>query len=217
MGSSNIETCIIVWLKKYLKTGKDYSWGELGHRLTSYYKFIIVREPMERFLSAYVDKFGTNNTNIDYNAKYGRYIANKYRKSPSKTSVQTGSDVTFREFSLHVCDLWAKNVLGSHNRHWQRYEDICHPCAIRYDFIGKYEILDQDTAYIRKRLNLTHLVRLPRRGAEYPGARTADKMREYYPTLPRAEALRVGNVYSNDSAMFGYDRPDEILRELGVF
>ncbi len=141
----------------------------------------------------------------------------KFRENPSRDSLVTGHDVTFREFSLYILGLWAQHKLVSGDGHWMRYEDLCQPCAIQYDYIGKYETLEQDAEHILSRLNLTHLVQFPHRGSEYSGKRTIGRMQEYYSSLPRELALMLGHVFSNDSAMFGYPTAAEVLRETGAF
>ena len=39
---------------------------------------------------------------------------------------------------------------GVRVRHWTRYYDICHFCAIDYDFVGKIEEINEDADYLLK-------------------------------------------------------------------
>ena len=44
---------------------------------------------------------------------------------------------------------------ASADPHWSRYVDLCHPCELDFDFIGKVETLESDGKII-----LSHLVRM---------------------------------------------------------
>lgn len=37
---------------------------------------------------------------------------------------------------------------GVRVRHWTRYYDICHFCAINYNFVGKIEDINEDAPYV---------------------------------------------------------------------
>ncbi len=201
---------------RYLMRGKEYPWEQLEDRLNRYYKFMFVREPMERLLSAYIDKFGTPDQSTDYHKRYGRGIIKSFRKNPTNESLTTGGDVTFSEFVQSVDNLWSRDALQAHNEHWMRYQDLCHPCAVRYDYIGKYETLDQDTTRILRVLNVTHLVQMPEKQAEYTGSRTEEKMRKYFRQLAPKEVSMLGGIYLNDSHMFGYPDAEDVLRGVGL-
>merc|ERR1712016_4216 len=53
-----------------------------------------------------------------------------------------GDRVNFTEF---VSFLSEKNQKpGKVNVHWRKYEDLCQPCSVHYDFILKLETVDVD-------------------------------------------------------------------------
>jgi len=68
---------------KYLRTLDEYSEQDQRDKINNYFKFLIVREPLERILSAYRNKF-TMKYNQYFHQRYGRHIIKKYRKYPTK-------------------------------------------------------------------------------------------------------------------------------------
>uniref|UniRef100_A0A3Q2YHY7 Carbohydrate sulfotransferase n=1 Tax=Hippocampus comes TaxID=109280 RepID=A0A3Q2YHY7_HIPCM len=84
----------------------------IRYRLQHYFKFMFVREPMERLLSAYRNKFGEIES---YQRKYGAEIVKRYRKSRGgKGSRVAGDDVTFAEFVRYLLDEDVERM----NEHW---------------------------------------------------------------------------------------------------
>lgn len=74
---------------------------EIRYRLKHNFKFMFVREPMERLLSTYRNKFGEIKA---YQEKYGAEIIRRYRKGHSKDTAVAGDDVTFSEFVRYLLD-----------------------------------------------------------------------------------------------------------------
>ena len=63
--------------KHYLRNLASYTPAEIEHRIENYYKFMFVREPLQRILSAYRNKFTENFTDF-YHRRYGRKIVKKF-------------------------------------------------------------------------------------------------------------------------------------------
>ena len=55
--------------------------SDVPHKLKNYFKFLVVRDPWTRLLSAYRDNFENNDSFYNY---YGRLILERYRENPSK-------------------------------------------------------------------------------------------------------------------------------------
>lgn len=84
--------------------------------IDEYFKYIIVRHPLKRLLSCYMDKFlSYHHDNVFYWQKIlGVNIIKKYRKDPTQQELKTGRFVTFEEFLRHVID-----TRKSPNSHWR--------------------------------------------------------------------------------------------------
>ena len=145
-----------------LKLLSDYPPNEIEHKLHSYFKFLFVREPVDRLRSAYENKF---HHDVDFQRQYGRQIVFKYRKDPPKDSL--GDDVTLEEFLQYFVD----QPMELMNEHWRSYESLCQPCHIKYNFIGKFEHLMFEAPYLLETLGLQNKVHFPKQQRYYQNSR----------------------------------------------
>ncbi|KAG5282637.1 hypothetical protein AALO_G00058180 [Alosa alosa] len=83
-----------------LRTLSEYSAAEINRRLRSYLKFIFVREPFERLVSAYRNKF-TRSYNTAFHKRYGTKIIRRHR--PNRSPV--GKYETLAQDSRYVLKL----------------------------------------------------------------------------------------------------------------
>lgn len=106
----------------------SYSDKGIKLRLTNYYKFVFVRDPLERFLSAYRSKFDQN-TRATINTTSKEEIVDNFKmKEPTSDNA-----VTFAKLIHCISSIgFNKDV------HWITYDELCRPCNIRYDFIGHF-------------------------------------------------------------------------------
>ncbi|XP_033745114.1 carbohydrate sulfotransferase 11-like [Pecten maximus] len=195
---------------KYLKYLSDYSSEiDINYRIKSYKKVIFVREPLERLLSAYRNKFMEKS---DYfHRRFGRRIIKRYRENPSAASVELGNDVQFIEFIKYITD--SNTVMREgYNEHWAHYSGLCHPCLIQYDYIGKYETIDQDIDQILRDLRIDKIIKFPPRGATYKRKKTKDTMADFYGKIPPSHLRLLWKIYVNDYKLFGYPYP-EVLKQ----
>ena len=114
--------------------------SEIRRRLETYTKFMFVRHPLKRFISAYRSKFQKIDRDSErFRRTYGREIVARFRGN--KSSVPPGApinDVTFKEFA----DLVVLPRTYVHDKHWRPMTDLCLPCAVGYDFVGRHENLE---------------------------------------------------------------------------
>lgn len=174
--------------------------AEIKYRLKHYFKFMFVREPMARLLSAYRNKFGEIES---YQRKYGVEIIKRYRKGFVRDSKTAGDDVTFDEFVRYLLDEDAERM----NEHWMPMYNLCQPCAVSYDFIGSYENLERDAEYVLQRIKAPPSVHFPERQAWYKPI-TAETLHYYLCSLPQRLLKELLPKYILDFSLFAYPLPN---------
>lgn len=154
------------------------------HKIKTYYKFIIVRNPLERLLSAFLNKIAPplDFERLDTFEMHKRSILEKYRPQDlERWSKDNGSfelQVSFNDYVRWIID--SDNALL--NEHFAPIIEDAHPCRIRYHFYGNFKMYSSDVAHIMQKLNVS---------AEYfwdksvhgPGHETKDYLQHYYSQL----------------------------------
>ena len=143
------------FMKRHLPSLNSYRPDEIEYRINHYFKFMFVRDPFERLVSAYLDKFVRTNT---FQKTIGRDIIKLYRPDATTEALNEGSDVTFQEFVRYILDERTRTI-RPFNEHWRPLHQLCYPCYIKYDFIGKFETLHEDAKYVLKRSYFTIMSR----------------------------------------------------------
>lgn len=85
---------------------------------------------------------------------------------------------------------------------------LCHPCQVKYDFIGRLESLETDAEHLLKLLQVDHLLRFP------SGARNrtaASWERDWFKQIPMSMRRELYKLYEPDFELFGYPKPDSVL------
>lgn len=87
---------------------------------------------------------------------------------------------------------------------------LCHPCQVKYDFIGRLETLETDAEHLLKLLKVDHLVHFPsgarnRTAASWEGA--------WFAKIPMEMRRELYKLYEPDFELFGYPKPDSVLHE----
>ena len=172
----------------------------IPHRLKEYYKFMFVREPLERLTSAYKDKFVLNNT--FFHKSYGRKIVKKVRQNSPRSP--KGDDVTISEFFQYITE----SSMEEMNEHWMPYHMLCQPCAVSYDFIGSFENLESDATQVLKNLNIDKKVSFPKQQEYYKvGGKGFVTGAPTYTNVSERLLKKIIDKYSNDYEIFSYSTP----------
>ncbi|CAK8676935.1 carbohydrate sulfotransferase 14-like [Clavelina lepadiformis] len=183
---------------KYLA---DYSDKEIEERLRTYYKFMFVRNPTERALSVYRNKF---NEIESFYKVYGAKIMQLYHKeSPTYKGKVPGDDVAFADFLRYI----ATGVNAeSMNEHYMPMNLLCQPCVTKYSFIGIYENIDEDSKAVLEAIKAPEDVNFPERQGWYKP--TTNSYMQYYFSLISTPLLKsFVEKYILDYEMFSFPQP----------
>lgn len=190
-----------------------YTEEERQFRLHNYYKFIFVRNPFSRLLSAYLDKF----TIHDYSRKvpYEKHaldILGRYRRLGNPNLALVDIDVTFSEFLHYVVDIWQEE--HSADRHWRPYYKYCRPCTTEYDFIGHMETFNEDASYILQHVynNSMDISQFMNSNLGPCNKKSTEKaVAGYYSQIDENLLAKIREYIMSDARIFGYDMNQEFV------
>lgn len=183
----------------------EFSPDEIQEKIQNYKKIIFLRDPYERLLSAYRNKFADPKS-LYFHKRFGRRIIRKTRKSPTIEELEKGNDVKFVEFVQYLTD--PVTIQEGYNEHWALYNTLCHPCTLKYNFIGKYETLDSDVDQVLSHLQMKDTIKFPPRNATYKRKKTGDMLADYYNKIPSEDLKKLWKIYSVDYKVFDYQYPE---------
>ncbi|XP_078384973.1 carbohydrate sulfotransferase 11-like [Oculina patagonica] len=187
---------------------ETFSPHQQKQMLQTYFKFTFVREPFERILSAYKDKFLYPRIGdrpiLEF---HGREILKNFRPNASQSALEELHDITFREFIEYLVTKGSSKSTPVMDWHWDNYVNICGMCAVKYDFIGHYETFDQDLSDFKE------AAKLSAKQAKFFNAYmsnisdTASSMLSYYSQVPIEWINVLGQMLRANFEMFGYSFP----------
>uniref|UniRef100_H0WNR3 Carbohydrate sulfotransferase n=1 Tax=Otolemur garnettii TaxID=30611 RepID=H0WNR3_OTOGA len=189
---------------KYLKKLDSFDLQGIYTRLNTYTKAVFVRDPMERLVSAFRDKF--EHPNSYYHPVFGKAIIKKYRPNACKEALINGSGVKFKEFIHYLLD--SHRPVGM-DIHWEKVSKLCYPCLINYDFVGKFETLEEDANYFLQLIGAPKELKFP----NFKDRHSSDErtnvqvVRQYLKDLTRTERQLIYDFYYLDYLMFNYTTP----------
>ncbi|XP_033644685.1 carbohydrate sulfotransferase 9-like [Asterias rubens] len=183
-----------------------FTLDEVKQRLRNYTTFMITRDPVERVVSCFRDKFEKDNP--DNRALQRNVMPGIQGKSGNyNKSDKILPKVDFPQFARYVSD--SQNIFGNYGptEHWNEVYKMCHPCLVRYDFIGEFDKLTRDSELILKATGLENTVRFPK--ATNPTNSSGDSVtNKYLSLLNKTEITALNKRYEIDAELFGYsDQP----------
>ena len=169
---------------------------EMLHKFST---FMFVRHPFDRLISAYIDKFTTTSRfTVYFHKRYGCRIIKLFRANYTKGDLQKCNDVTFKEFVKYLIHLYQTG--GSFEPHWRPFHELCDPCHVPYDFIGKMETMSMDKTFVLRNFFNTTEPSLPRRNSK------GGHHKPYLDEITPEEKDMLYEVYKQDFLLFGYDK-----------
>ncbi|CAM9598632.1 unnamed protein product [Lampetra planeri] len=178
---------------------------EVSLRLRTYFKFLIVREPFDRIISAFKDKFVKNPRQEPwYRQRIAPAIVRRYGSGPARRHA-----LRFEDFVRYLGDAQAERLdaaFGEHIIHWVTYVRLCAPCQIDYDAVGHHETLESDAPYVLRRAGVPGHAAYP----PIPPGVTAfnrSKVQHYFRGISPTWIRRLYRRYEGDFRLFGYEEP----------
>ena len=184
------------------------SKGDKKKILSDYFKFVMTRNPLERILSAYRNKFENHPISKEVSGvfdpdKIEMIKANrpevyaKWEKSGRTLKVWP----TFNEFIRY---------LGSHNYydldpHFRPLQYICHPCVFHYDFYANLKLMPAEFDHLFEKFNI------PQDSFRNQPAHhdTSSLMPKYYARLSESEKKMVYQFAYSEMEFYYHIYPEE--------
>ena len=166
--------------RRYAAFQKRETLETFETKYRGYKKFMFVRNPLERLLSAYRAKL-----------PHGMFNKNK--------------DITFTEFLEKVLSKPEHCI----DKHLVSFLRMCKPCSINYDFIGSVDKYEDDMRAILKSVDASKYVTLPERNQTgYSAAKSGDTLQMYLKDVPKSIVRRIYERYYWDYYLFEFPKPD---------
>ncbi|CAH1251486.1 CHST10 [Branchiostoma lanceolatum] len=205
-----------------LKRLTSYTKDEQMLRLKTYKKLLVVRNPLERLVSAYLFFFGGKDyfvgktRHVLYNQHYQDMLETIDWKIPHTEDygvIQTTNEkyhvIPFLAFIRAVTE----DTGRWENEHWALMSNYCPPCQVHFDFIAHTETLAKDLNIFFQNAGVTG------RENVFPHVKTRlgkRNMLDLYRQIPIKDIQRIGRKYAPDFDMFGYSLEDSFLQLLST-
>ncbi|XP_053413409.1 carbohydrate sulfotransferase 12 [Nycticebus coucang] len=181
-------------------------------KLKKYTKFLFVRDPFVRLISAFRSKFELENEEF-----YRKFAVPMLRLYANHTSLpasvseafSAGLRVSFANFIQYLLDPHTER-LAPFNEHWRQVYRLCHPCQIDYDFVGKLETLDEDASQLLRLLRVDRRLHFP---PSYRNRTASSWEEDWFSKIPLAWRQQLYKLYEADFVLFGYPKPENLLRD----
>ncbi|XP_068164936.1 carbohydrate sulfotransferase 12-like [Antennarius striatus] len=181
----------------------NISKREISSKLKHYKKFLFVRDPFVRLISAFRDKilkYGDPFLDHHIFLILNHYGNLSYTVETKEHAIASGVSPTFHNFIQYLTD---PKTTKPFDEHWRPMYQLCHPCLIQYDFIGHQETLQEDAEQLLKLLKLEKLKFPP----AYENMTTQNSVFNWFKPVPREERIKLYQLYEMDFKLFGYPKP----------
>ncbi|KAK3878214.1 hypothetical protein Pcinc_017137 [Petrolisthes cinctipes] len=174
--------------------------------LNSSLRFIIVRHPFTRLLSAYVDKMTVDTPKpVTFNFRQlQRDIISRYRREEDPDSPYP----TFSEFIQYVLEStenfttikhWKKSLC------WKPYWVSCHVCSMDYQLVMKLETMQEDERFLITLAGLTELKQQVHEWRNNKSSQNSTNKSTYFRQLSTKQMYQLYDLYRLDFELFDYN------------
>ena len=186
---------------------------ERKRRLVEYYKYLFVRNPMERIVSAYRNKiakplnFSLVSTKFEeaYKVKILKALKLKEFITWMKNGKKGAIYPTFSEFVQYLSMENLKKV----NEHFQPIIYLCHPCAINYNFYGNFKLLPRDADTLVEKFNLNSSYYDNKSYISHKLYNTSDLVPKYFSELTVTQKEALYYLFSDELDFYYSLYPEE--------
>ncbi|XP_063600036.1 carbohydrate sulfotransferase 8-like [Penaeus indicus] len=200
---------------------KPQTEAEFNFTKKYFFKFLLVRHPFERLLSAYRDKVERANhwSLVQFRKHILSSLSSKQIGNGTKpTAAEEGDDAareankpneeipTFSDFLEYI--LMPNMTDADFSSHWAPYWQWCSPCALNYTAIATLETAGSDLEYIWRRVGLRTLEKPWHNRYSLSLSPKPSVLSRYYEQLSPSLIRRVYQEYSQDFELFQYDVRD---------
>ncbi|CAL4072088.1 unnamed protein product, partial [Meganyctiphanes norvegica] len=204
------ETPISMARKKYPRPSAEQLKGALHNETAQPLSFMIVRNPLERFVSAYRDKILSGS---QFYASISREIVKRYPDlgvnimkigmiEKAWKSIHRSPIPSFSQFTQYVIDDAAKGK--KLNEHWTPMTQFCTPCLVNFDVIAKTETMEEDGNYIIFNAGIEHVI-IPKRINRSRNGPTDVVAESFLCGLTEAQMSGLMYLFKYDIELFEYD------------
>jgi hypothetical protein len=190
---------------------RELSTTERKRVIKEYFKFLVVRHPFDRLVSAWENLLSKPNLSHVITGSVQNVI-NQYVKQVNSSRKQdfdqTKETLTFQQFLQLISDKRTNSDFT--NVHWASYAYNCQPCHVHYDHVFRLETLPRDIN------TLYNYLRGVNGSREIPIIAHANNNRKIEPSTKLkaiskvykniSQTIKQGlqSVYSRDMTLFGY-------------
>uniref|UniRef100_A0A7S0ZJ04 Carbohydrate sulfotransferase n=1 Tax=Timspurckia oligopyrenoides TaxID=708627 RepID=A0A7S0ZJ04_9RHOD len=162
----------------------------------SWFRFAIVRNPYERHLSAYLNKFVQKHVS---SAEYKLFYKQLTSYNISDEQIEQSNKPTFLEFTQRIASRRPEYM----NEHWAPQHYICGFGMIPYDFIGRLETIADDSNVVFEALGWENEVFPSQKQIGFVSSGANKKLDEFYDDQVFQE---VSSKFSRDFDILQYTR-----------
>ena len=183
---------------------KSLSGEERLSRLRSYFKFTVIRNPLERLVSSYRNKIQPplSARSIKFPEYIKREIFERYRPVVYNHWLNSGGmyniTITFSEFVEYYVEAFKDHL----NPHIKPFSKICHPCNIPFDFYIHFNNYSSDVAMVIDKVGMRKEHYHDQSLYKSPSDSTAAIMDGYFQTLTRTQRGQLYDVMRDELLLY---------------